>query len=38
MVFPMVKLIDYRAVHEELKARTNPFALVVEAFLRYIDG
>lgn len=38
MTFPLVKLIDYRKRRDELKTDTNPFALVVEAFLRYIDG
>ena len=37
MEFPMVKLIDYRPGREELEANVNPFALVVEPFLRYID-
>ena len=38
MTFPVVKLIDYRLAREKLEVSTNPFALVVEAFLRYIDG
>ena len=38
MAFPLVKLIDYRKRRDELKTNTSPFALVVEAFLRYIDG
>jgi len=38
MAFPLVKLIDYRKRRDELEVSTSPFALVVEAFLRYIDG
>ncbi len=37
MEYPIVKLIDYRKERDKLKRDVNPFALVVEAFLRYIE-
>ncbi|RKX78005.1 MAG: transposase, partial [Spirochaetes bacterium] len=37
MEFILVKLIDYRGRTDELEESSNPFALVVKAFLRYIE-
>lgn len=35
--FPYVKLIDYASKQDELKKNTNPFAIVVQSFLKTIE-
>lgn len=35
--YPMVKIIDYRARWEELEASSNPFAIVVRAYLKTLE-
>lgn len=35
--YPMVKIIDYRARWDELEASSNPFAIVVKAYLKTLE-
>ncbi len=38
MEYPLVKLVDYRTSREVLETSNNPFALVTQASLRYIEN